>query len=100
AIAQRAVGVAVKLLQAPYDERFILANGSYYCSELVQEAFKRANAGEPVFKARPMFFGKPETSEREVWSRYYTTRGWKVPDGQPGVSPLGIYLDAKGLCDR
>lgn len=99
-VARRAVQEAKKLLRSPYDERFVLADSRFYCSELVHVAFSRANGGRAVFRARPMFFGRAGSSAHAIWRRYYASRHWPIPDREPGLSPLGLYLDAKGLCAR
>ena len=82
----------------PYDDLFLPDEGRLYCSELVLRAYKTANAAVP-FEWLPMRFGRPGTPERATWERYYRARGRSVPEGLRGVSPLGLYLQSRGLCD-
>jgi len=89
ALGRAAVQAARELLGAPYDEDFLVENGRLYCSELVYLALR------PALRLSPMFFGRPGTPEREVWERYYRARGRVVPDGAPGISPLGVYLQGR-----
>ncbi len=74
----------------PYDDDFIKDNGKFYCSELVADAFH--------FEYHPMFYGDPSNSNDaswKIWSEYFSKRNRSVPQNQPGVSPLGIWLDPK-----
>jgi hypothetical protein len=95
ALGAAAVARAARLLGTPYDDEFLLDNRRLYCSELVYEAFRAANGGRPVFPLSPMRFGSPGSSARRTWEDYYRRRGSPVPDGQPGLSPLGIYLHGR-----
>ena len=51
-----------------------------------------AFGGAAPFGPRPMFFGKEGSRTREVWRAYFAARGRPIPDGAPGVSPLGLFL--------
>lgn len=99
-VAQRALGQLEQLLGQPYDDAFLPDNGRFYCSELIYEAFRRAQRGVPLFTLLPMTFGATGSPERAVWERYYATLGLPVPEGKPGLSPLGIYLAARRLGAR
>ena len=82
---------AQKLLGKPYDEVYKLGNGSYYCSELIYEIFKRANNGEPIFKLYPMTFKDPETRKTfPAWVDYFNELNEQIPEGEPGLNPGGI----------
>jgi hypothetical protein len=39
-----------------------------------------------------MTFGKAKTKEYAVWKKYFDELHTPVPEGQPGISPLGIWL--------
>ena len=39
-----------------------------------------------------MQYGAPGSSVRSVWQQYFVALGKAVPQSQPGISPLGIYL--------
>jgi len=73
----------------PYDPAFSWDGPGMYCSKLVALAF----ADPSLLRPRPMFFGREGSRSREVWREYFAARGMEIPDGEPGVSPLGIYLD-------
>ncbi len=91
-----ALNEAKKLLGKPYDDVFDLQNDAYYCSELVYEAFKRANAGTPLFEPQPMTFKDPDTKENfEIWVKYYKNLGKPIPEGQLGLNPGGISRSSK-----
>ncbi len=86
-----AVQYAQYLLGKKYDHVFDIKNDTYYCSELVYEAFKYANGGEELFQLYPMTFIDPETNETfGIWSNYYSELGKSIPEGKPGLNPGGI----------
>lgn len=90
-LAFPAVEQALSLKGKPYDKVFAIDNDAYYCSELVYEAFMRANDGKPVFKLKPMTFKDPDTGHVfSVWQEYYSKLGVSVPEGRPGINPGGI----------
>lgn len=87
----RALDEANALLGKPYDKVFAIGNDGYYCSELVYEAFRRANAGRPVFDLAPMTFKDPATGEpMTAWVEYFHKLDAPIPEGQPGINPGGI----------
>ena len=55
----KAVAAAAQLRGHSYDREFDIHNEAYYCSELIHEAFRRANDGHPVFSLAPMTFIDP-----------------------------------------
>lgn len=77
----------------PYDPAFFFGNDSYYCSELVFESW--APGEHWPFRPTPMFFGSEGSTAYQTWSEYYSKQGLSVPTGEPGLSPLGIYLAGK-----
>lgn len=79
----------------PYDQEYLYNNGSYYCSELIYDAFLKAN-GTPFFELEPMTFKQPETKEYfPAWVRYYKNLDVEIPEGQPGCNPGGISTSEK-----
>ena len=75
-----------------YDEVFIMNNDSYYCSELIYDAFKE----DTVFQLYPMTFLHPNTNDTlEVWKDYYLKLGEKIPQNQLGINPGIISLSEK-----
>jgi uncharacterized protein YycO len=81
----------LSMLGMPYDDAFLPENGKYYCSELVYDAFKKANSGRPFFQNSPMTFRKPGSQAYfPVWVEYYQKLGIEIPEGQLGCNPGGI----------
>jgi len=86
-----AIEASLALKGKPYDKVFAIDNDAYHCSELVYEAFLRANNGRAVFELQPMTFNDPDTGEIfSVWKDYYANLGAAVPQGRPGINPGGI----------
>ena len=72
----------------PYDDPFIPDNGRWYCSELIQVAYREANGGKEVFPSAPMTFNDPATGQFfPVWVDYYRDIGYPIPEGIPGINP-------------
>src|SRR5690606_25933297 len=73
---QKLIPAALSFAQAqeglPYDAVFAADNGKYYCSELVYDAYKHANGGQPFFQLQPMTFNDPATGRIfPAWQTYY-----------------------------
>lgn len=87
---------ALKHLGDVYDDAFIYNNGKYYCSELIYDAFKKANNNKPFFKLEPMTFKDPATHQFfPAWVDYYTSLHMDIPEGKPGINPGGISTSNK-----
>jgi len=82
-----------KYLGRPYDPIFTAGVNQFYCSELILEGWK--DIPQSPFRLRPMYFGATSSPDYRIWSQYYSDLGMEPPSGWPGVSPLGIFLDAK-----
>lgn len=88
-----AIGFSLKQLGVPYDDEYVYNNGSYYCSELIYDAFLYANMGRPFFRLYPMTYKQPGTNTFfPAWVTYYNTINKKIPEGEPGCNPGGISL--------
>ena len=75
-----------------YDEAFLMNNNSYYCSELIFEAFEK----DSIFKLKPMTFLHPETNDTlSVWRNYYSKLGVEIPQNEPGINPGIMSLSNK-----
>ena len=75
-----------------YDDHFDISDETYYCSELIYKIFQDANNGKEFFHLLPMMFGAPNSQERDVWKKYFGDLKTTIPEGRPGISPLGIWL--------
>lgn len=80
----------------PYNPRFSYRSEGYYCSQFIARMVAKANGGKSLFTYRPMFFGRANSRARQLWSNYFKARGSIIPEGELGVSPLGMYLEGKG----
>lgn len=87
----RAIDVARAFLGRPYDTVFVMDNAAFYCSELIHEAYRAANAGRPLFELAPMTFSDPATGQVfPAWKEYFADMGRPVPEGEPGLNPGGM----------
>lgn len=79
-----------------YDDEFLYNNGKYYCSELIYDAFKSANEGQPLFQLYPMTYKDPATgSFYPVWESYFRNLRVSIPEGLPGCNPGGMSTSDK-----
>lgn len=86
-----ATNVAIQKIGQPYDHEFILDNGSWYCSELLYDAFKTANDQKDFFELAPMTYKDPETqSFFPAWIDYYNQLDKPIPEGKMGLNPGSI----------
>lgn len=86
-----AIAAARNYLGRPYDSVYTIGPDTFYCSELIYQAFMEANQGQPVFELAPMTFMDPATSRPfPAWAGYYGELKTPIPEGQPGLNPGGI----------
>ncbi len=72
----------------PYDDVFLMNNNSWYCSELLFDAFKEANDAKDFFELNPMTFKDPKTNDFfPAWVDYYQQLNQDIPEGKPGINP-------------
>jgi len=91
-----AIAFSLRQMGVPYDDEYVYDNGSYYCSELIYDAFKEANNGKPFFELFPMTYKQPGTNMFfPAWVDYYKQIGKPIPEGQPGCNPGGISASNK-----
>jgi len=87
-----AIIYAKSKIEIKYDEVFLINNNSYYCSELIFEAFEK----DSIFKLKPMTFLHPKTNDTlTVWKDYYSKLGVKIPQNEPGINPGIMSLSNK-----
>jgi hypothetical protein len=87
-LIKKACKYAEQFVNTPYDDRFIMNNDSLYCSELIYEAFKKANHHEEIFYLLPMTFKDPETRDFfPAWTEYYKNLHSRIPENEPGINP-------------
>jgi len=79
-------------LGVAYDDLFLLNNDSYYCSELIYEAFKK----DEIFDVFPMTFLHPKDNDTlKIWKEYYKKLESEIPQNQLGTNPGKISLSSK-----
>ena len=83
-------------LGKPYNASFIPAAAqAFYCSELIEYAFKQANQQQAVFKRQPMNFAAPNTQQiTPGWQKYYAQLQIAVPQGSLGSNPGEISRES------
>lgn len=92
----QAISFSLRQVGVPYDQEYIYDNGSYYCSELIYDAFKSANHKKPFFELFPMTYKQPGTNEFfPAWVDYYKNIGKDIPEGKPGCNPGGMSTSDK-----
>lgn len=87
-----AVSYSKSKLEITYDEVFLINNETYYCSELIFEAFEK----DSIFQLKPMTFLHPKTKDTlKVWKEYYSDLNTNIPEGNPGINPGIMSLSNK-----
>ncbi len=95
-LPEKAVAFADQQLELPYSIDYSSRNRSWYCSALILEAFRNANADIPVFPETPMSFRDLETGEFfPYWVELYKTIGQPIPEGEPGSHPALLSCSDK-----
>ncbi len=88
-IIEDAISYLKTKIGSEYDDEFLMNNNSYYCSELIYEAFKE----DSIFELKPMTFLDPETKKPlDTWSDYYLSLGIDIPEGKLGINPGNMSL--------
>jgi Permuted papain-like amidase enzyme, YaeF/YiiX, C92 family len=90
-IVGNAVAFAKGQIGVGYDDEFLMNNNKWYCSELMYEAFKKANNNVDFFSLAPMTFKDPNTNQfSPAWVAYYKNLNAPIPQGQLGINPGGM----------
>lgn len=75
----------------PYNDLFKFESGrARYCSQWVQLLVQGRNRGQPLWTWRPMQFKGGQ------WEDYFKNRSAEIPEGELGVSPLGMHVEGNG----
>ncbi|MFK0571394.1 YiiX/YebB-like N1pC/P60 family cysteine hydrolase [Endozoicomonas sp.] len=83
-----ALEFAEQQVAIPYDPHYTESKKSWYCSELIIDAFRSANQGVFLFEQTPMSFRDMETGElMPFWVEHYQSIGQEIPEGLPGSHP-------------
>ena len=91
----KAIEFSLSQMGVPYDEAYLYDNGSYYCSELIYDAFLSAYE-KPFFELTPMTFKEPNSNHYfQVWIDYYENLKIEIPEGELGCNPGGISTSNK-----
>jgi hypothetical protein len=89
---EEAVSYSKSKLNIKYDEVFLMNNNSYYCSELIYEAF----LNDSIFELKPMTFLHPKTKDTlKVWKDYYKEIEVEIPQNKMGINPGIMSLSNK-----
>ena len=87
-----AVSYSKSKLEITYDEVFLINNETYYCSELIFEAYEK----DSIFQLKPMTFLHPKTKDTlKVWKEYYSDLNTNIPERNPGINPGIMSLSNK-----
>lgn len=83
---------ANQMLGKPYNWSYKLNDSSYYCSDLVERAFRHIK----LFDLEPMTFKNSKTGDfDEFWINFYKKQGLKIPEGELGCNPNGMANSPK-----
>lgn len=84
-----AIKYAKQQLGKPYNATFIPNNGkSYYCSELIYNAFLNANNQTSIFHKHKMSFNDPKNGLiTKDWQEYFKQLKVSPPEGMLGTNP-------------
>lgn len=92
----KAISFVKSKIGMSYDTVFLLNNKTYYCSELIYDAFKYANHNKDFFKLFPMTFKDPNTKMfHPEFLKYYKSMNLPIPEGKLGLNPGSISRDLK-----
>lgn len=89
---EEAVSYSKSKLNIKYDEVFLINNNSYYCSELIYEAF----LNDSIFEIKPMTFLHPISNDTlQIWKDYYKEIELEIPQNKMGINPGIMSLSNK-----
>ena len=81
----------------PYNYGFVPNNNqaTFYCSQLIDAAFKSANNGKGIFLKHRMTF-KKDSHTLVAWKKYFKSINKKIPEGKLGTNP-GMMSRSKNI---
>ena len=88
-----AIKKSKKFLGTPYDEKFLLNNNSFYCSEFIYEVFSQ---DFEFFNLNNMTFKNKNGIYLKVWIDYFKKLKMEIPEQKKGINP-GIMTLNKNL---
>lgn len=83
---ESSVTQCLSMVGRPYDDLYLPGDSAVYCSELVQMNYIDTS-GRLIFGTIPMSFHDASGSITEYWKDFYSRRGMRVPEGEPGTNP-------------
>ncbi len=92
-----AVKYAMSKVGMPYNFTFNPNNDgkTFYCSQLIYDAFASANNGKPIFKTHKMTF-QENGQYLPAWKNYFHTLRANIPEGETGTNP-GMMSRSKSI---
>ena len=90
-IISKAIENAKNLLDLPYDEKFLLNNNSFYCSELIYEIF---SLEDEFFKLSPMTYKNSNGEFLQIWIDYFEDLNMEIPESILGINPGKMTLNS------
>ncbi|MCF6807706.1 hypothetical protein L3V79_04800 [Thiotrichales bacterium 19S9-12] len=93
----KAIEIAKNWQGLPYNDDFTPNNHfqSFYCSQLIYDAFMLANNNEPIFKQHQMTFKQSEKF-LPAWKDYFKEIKKPIPEGELGTNP-GMLSRSKNI---
>lgn len=82
------VEAAKGYLGEKYDPELLPDNGRHYCTELVQDSYRRG--GQTLFPGGPIDFAGEDGVLDPYWTRLFSRAGMEVPEGRLGTTPAGL----------
>lgn len=89
-----AISTMLSLIGKRYDFVFDPSNDMYYCSEIIEIAFRHRN--KPIFDSAPMSFKDKQSGElNPYWIKHFEMHKGEIPEGVPGTNPSDMSKSPK-----
>ena len=89
-LISNAINKSKAFLDLPYDEKFLLNNDAFYCSEFLYEIF---NSKNEFFELAPMTFKNSQGDFLQTWIDYFDSLNMDIPEKKPGINPGKMTLN-------